>query len=207
MSVRKIPVRAKFRCLSISSGWDGGQVARLAPVQAKETDYVEGARVERHNPENSRFWSATPSGEASVGFGFRRESRQEGNSWKQVQIPYAIEPFEAGAYYYIDFFPPEDRKIFEFAHPHLEPWRLDCITLLTGPSAKFSFTRQGGAGSIEMTIENRGAIQHFLGPWMAKFQEKLAPDDSDVMSGYRNFSDEWLVAFSMCEPPEAVPAG
>ena len=71
-------VRAKFRCMRVIDDWSGLKTIELRPV------YQKGG-----NPENEKFWSATPSGEAElVFFGPALDDRGE--------------PYKAGDYYYID---------------------------------------------------------------------------------------------------------
>ena len=68
------PIRAKFRCLTVTQSWDGTTVVKLGPVKRKDKDH-----------ENSFFWRYTPSGEAEITYG----------------RGHAV-PFVVGAYYYID---------------------------------------------------------------------------------------------------------
>jgi len=73
-------VIAKFRCLSITTKYDGHIIAELKPVQQK------GA-----NPkENAEFWSYTPSGECSLVF------NQEATPDKTPLV------IQVGSYYYIN---------------------------------------------------------------------------------------------------------
>lgn len=66
-------VRAKFRCLSITTKYDGLIIVELKPVQQKGV-----------NPkENAEFWSYTPSGECQLVF-------------------HKTTPIKVGDYHYID---------------------------------------------------------------------------------------------------------
>lgn len=65
-------VRAKFRCLAITSKYDGGVIAALAPVKRKGRD-----------PENDDFWKYSPNGECELHY--HRQC-----------------PIKIGAYYYVD---------------------------------------------------------------------------------------------------------
>jgi len=66
-------VRAKFRCLSILTRYDGTIVAELKPVQQKGSN----------SKENAEFWSYSPNGEAQLVF-------------------HKKHTIEVGSYYYID---------------------------------------------------------------------------------------------------------
>jgi hypothetical protein len=65
-------IRAKFRCLSITTKYDGTIVANLAPVKRDGKD-----------SENSQFWKYSPNGDCELFF------------HKECNL-------EVGAYYYID---------------------------------------------------------------------------------------------------------
>jgi len=69
-------IRAKFRCMKISRNWRGLQIAEFLPVN----------RSKDKDPENARFWEATPGGESQLVF--------------MGEMPY-----EPGDYYYIDMEP------------------------------------------------------------------------------------------------------
>lgn len=72
-------IRAKFRCLAITTTYDKTTVVKLGPVKRDGKD-----------EENSFFWKYTPSGEAELTFP---------KGWKG--------PFTAGDYYYLDMTPDE----------------------------------------------------------------------------------------------------
>ena len=96
-------IRAKFRCLGIEKTWDDITKVHLAPVMASDG-----------HPENSRFWSATPTGEADLKY--RGEA-----------------PFEPGDFYYIDMAPFDEKDY----------WTLNQVTLCAGGAGEVSFTRYG----------------------------------------------------------------
>ena len=75
----KGPVRAKFRCLSITHKWDDSWLIELGPVMQRG----------EHSEENKSFWEASPSGECHLTY--------------QVEHDLKI-----GAYYYIDMVPNDD---------------------------------------------------------------------------------------------------
>ena len=76
-------IRAKFRCMSVTRKWDGHEIVEFKPVN----------RSGDQDPENQKFWDATPSGEAQLTF----------------KGPCGYEP---GDYYYIDMGQSEDAKWF-----------------------------------------------------------------------------------------------
>jgi len=76
-------VRAKFRCMSITSHHQGDTEVRLLPVYNKPGGGYEVP------PENKEFWEATPAGE--IVMTIRNEA--------------AAKHFEPGQAYYIDFTP------------------------------------------------------------------------------------------------------
>jgi len=51
-------IQAKFRCMSVAKKWDGTETVEFRPVN----------RGKNKDPENQKFWDATPSGEASLTF-------------------------------------------------------------------------------------------------------------------------------------------
>lgn len=70
-------IRAKFRCLEITTKFDGTTQVKLGPVKRTGKD-----------TENDAFWKYSPSGECTLGI-------QKGEPC----------PFEPGAYYYVDMEP------------------------------------------------------------------------------------------------------
>ena len=72
-------IRAKFRCMRVSHEWDGKQCAEFRPI----------TRGRGKDPDNDKFWDASPSGEASLTF--------KGECG-----------FKPGDYYHIDMGPSED---------------------------------------------------------------------------------------------------
>ena len=75
----KGPVRAKFRCLSITQKWDGLWIVELGPVMQRG----------ENSEENKSFWEASPSGECHLTF-------------------HAEHDLKIGAYYYIDMVPNDE---------------------------------------------------------------------------------------------------
>lgn len=67
-------IRAKFRCMSVTKTWDHKTEVKLLPVN----------RSSSKDPENQKFWDATPGGKAELYFEGHRDE------W----VP--------GDYYYID---------------------------------------------------------------------------------------------------------
>ena len=79
------PVRAKFRCLSVTLDYSGATEVKLRPVYPGSP-----ASSPAEFEENRRFWGATPSGEVSMRL-------SEGSS--------AAVAFKPGAFYWLDFTP------------------------------------------------------------------------------------------------------
>ncbi len=82
-------IRAKFRCMSVTKTWDHKTKVELLPVN----------RSSSKDPENAKFWDATPSGKAELHFNIDTDE------------------YKPGAYYYIDKEPAEGG-----------PWTLSSVT-------------------------------------------------------------------------------
>jgi hypothetical protein len=74
-------IQAKFRCMSVTRKWDNTEIAEFRPVN----------RGKDKDPENQKFWDATPSGEAALVF--------NGPSG-----------FDPGDYYYVNMTPEADSR-------------------------------------------------------------------------------------------------
>lgn len=135
-------IRAKFRCLGIEKTWDNLTKVRLAPVMASDG-----------HPENEKFWSATPTGEATL--------KYRGPA-----------PFEPGDFYYIDMKPLDDS----------ENWTLDTMTLSASGAGEVSFSRYTSwdpklplefmEGALKMYIEPSETLKLFGKPgakWSVTF--------------------------------------
>jgi len=97
----RAPVRAKFRVLTIKREWDGKWAVEMRPIN----------RGRGKDPENSLFWDATPSGDATLEF--------------------PAEPdMEIGAYYYMDLIPDDEGDT-----------HLDCLKFHRGGGIGVSFSR------------------------------------------------------------------
>jgi len=85
-------VRAKFRVTAIEFYETPPQSARIKMAPVYSSKNAKGEYVQ--NEENKAFWQATPNGEL----------------WMHINNPAAVNAFEVGAEYYLDFtrcLPPE----------------------------------------------------------------------------------------------------
>jgi len=130
-------IRAKFRCMKVIHEWNDFNTVELRPVVQKGS-----------NPENEKFWSATPSGEAKLVF-------------SGPVLDNRCEPYEPGDYYYIDM----------VAAPTAGDWVLGVVTKRTcGGEVEFYTNARSTAGhdekgfrhgSLQMGFNDNGIIELF----------------------------------------------
>lgn len=87
-------IRAKFRCLSITTKYDGIIIVNLSPVKRDGKD-----------PENAEFWKYSPNGECELHFyqecflGGPKDKEHDTDKREHFD---GRPRFKVGAYYYID---------------------------------------------------------------------------------------------------------
>lgn len=87
-------IRAKFRCLEITTRYDGNITAKLAAVKREGKD-----------SENSHFWKYSPNGECELTF------------YKECNV-------EVGSYYYIDLDRVIEKPSHQDRKDHPALWEL-----------------------------------------------------------------------------------
>ena len=148
-------VRAKFRCMSITQRLNDWSV-ELKPVIAKNKDWPGGSE------ENAKFWSASPSGDATV-----------------VYRGGAEIPFRVGAYYYVDL----AETPAEEAQRTWKLWEVSCtesrVTVKLG--LPWHQTDLLASADLSIGIENQSAWSPFLGRagsrWSVTFGPAPAPEN------------------------------
>lgn len=153
-------IRAKFRCLSIthrltSGGKATDSVVELKPVIAKSSSWPGGSE------ENQKFWSATPTGEAS---------------WVYRDVPANV-PFSVGSYYYVDLEEIEGEPVDR----SWKLWKVEQTesTLTVQLGLGWAESARLASASIALGIENKGAWPAFLGKtgtrWAVMVTDAAAP--------------------------------
>ena len=140
-------IRAKFRCMSVTRQWDGNEIVSFRPVN----------RGKEQDPENAKFWDASPSGEAKLTF----------------KGPCGFLP---GAYYYIDM----------AADPEGE-WTTGTVSRHCGGGGHVSLYRQWQEvdeglfqGSLEIGLNYIETVNLFGAPdgvWAVSFTFAEASDN------------------------------
>lgn len=153
---------AKFRCIELTASWNTSERARLVPVMATEFVQLPDGSVEKQaSPENARFWNATPSGEANVTCGSYTSSERRGGTWVEVRKPYPTPAgfFTVGRTYWV--------RVSPTAEAPEGNWALEVIEPRPGGSLRVRWSR--GASSVQMDIENRGAIPIVVEDFFAQY--------------------------------------
>jgi len=166
-------VRAKFRVMRHVVEWNKTVKIEFAPVGPKhhesEPDGKGGWKsFHTEHPENAAFWSASPSGEASIG----------------GLTSTLAEAYPVGRYVYID--------MQETTEP--SDWALGSLTMFeNGSCIEVTLRRYTPYSSVKINIHNRGAHAPFidamikahaenkLSTWSVAFT--LAPDPERVYDG------------------------
>lgn len=135
-------IRAKFRCMRVSHEWNGHRLVELRPI----------ARGRGKDPENERFWDATPSGECHLHY----------PKWEEDTL------FKPGDYYYLNMIPTEDGT-----------WSLHTWTVNDGGHGNVTLSLSGNAkndspyyGTVMMGLSGRETLALFGEPgstWRVEF--------------------------------------
>lgn len=152
-------IRAKFRCMSLKTTYDGYTEVVLRAVMGNKGSCEE----------NKRFWESTPNGEAT--FTMR-----------------GVVPFESGAYYYIDMEPNTDSDAKTWWQLYEVKKRAQgCGGVNFQPQHKgredAEAVQQPLWGSLTMDITRDGTLSLFGEPgpkWRISFSR--APDDDPSAS-------------------------
>lgn len=141
-------VRAKFRCMHVTESWDGKRVYEFLAVKR------DGDR----DSENSRFWDATPAGEAKLIFNTAAGARE----------------FDVGAYYYLDMAADDDGGAWTLERKTVHEAQVD-VHLATKPMSVAGLRW----GTVDMAILNPDAFADFDAPgrrWRVDFVLAEASD-------------------------------
>jgi hypothetical protein len=142
-------IRAKFRCLNMSKNYENRYGYELQPVMANSPA-----------EEDKSFWEATPSGKAEMNY-----LLEDGDE----------EPFELGAYYYIDMVPDDEGD-----------WVINTRT-------QHATGRRGANGEIVLAASGPG---DWRTPGLKHSKLHMGIDNPVAMEAFGDVESKWNVVFT-----------